>query len=903
MMSRSRVGQLVVAGFLALALVVAGCSGDDGAQGPAGAPGQPGEQGPPGQPGDPGQPGQPGEQGPPGVSTGTVNGTVTNSISGAALAGLAVELDPAVSGVSITTGADGSYSATLPVGVYALTFAATNYTTQTVEASLIAGGSATKNVALVPTAPVVITTSVSGDTTPGNTVTAAADIALLDGSSLVSATWAQKSGVAVNLGNGQAAVEASSIPVMLPGVTAFKDYLFEFVDQDRHALLDRYMVMPISPFDLEEASKIILELTVVTSGGTYVNDVEIDAKLPFVWSGGIRNIAVGETVLLHGKSKGDGGSYDWTVAVPQGSQVQGLNDADTQNPYFTPDAEGKYVVTETDSGTTLEIYGGSWVGAIAPGGQPSDLCTTCHDGDIAPDNFTPWKASGHAEIFTQNLNAGGHYSTSCFPCHTVGYDPNVSNNGIDDQARYQDFLDTFFPGGHAPAPSPNNWINMLAEFPGVARFGNVQCENCHGPNASEAHRNKNDTTARETISSALCGACHGEPARHGRYQQWQESKHADYSLAILEATVENRGSTAGHCGRCHAGQGFLAWIQQGDLTQRIQGADGNATVAELTALGLTVDTVQPQTCVVCHDPHAQGNTSGKPNNATVRISGNTPMLPAGYAANGVGRGAICITCHNTRNGAHNDGEGAPTSYSAPHVAAQGDVLMGQNAYFVQVGDRSPHSFIADTCATCHLELTAPPPEFSYEGSGTNHTFEPSLTICSDCHGSFDGGTLQATTEGELEDLAATMGTYLLNDITAGATLYVADYTPHEYNGTSYDVKSDTTQVDPANVDSLSPTEPHGQQGFIVKFKTPVEFTYSPSGEDPHMVTLTEAEVQLGDFTTDGTTKLVPASDPLVRAGWNYFLIHGDASKGVHNPSFVLNVLDASKAALQNAMTP
>jgi hypothetical protein len=35
------------------------------------------------------------------------------------------------------------------------------------------------------------------------------------------------------------------------------------------------------------------------------------------------------------------------------------------------------------------------------------------------------------------------------------------------------------------------------------------------------------------------------------------------------------------------------------------------------------------------------------------------------------------------------------------------------------------------------------------------------------------------------------------------------------------------------------------------------------------------------------------SGNLVRAGWNYFLVEGDQSKGLHNPSFVQAVLDAT----------
>jgi hypothetical protein len=822
--------------------------------------------------------------------------------------GVTVVLDPAVAGVSPVTGADGTYSAELPTGIYTLTFKGANFTNGTASVSVIAAGAATKNVALVPTAPVIVTTKVEGSAAPGNTLTLTAAVTPMDGSSVTSVSWTQKSGASVAIASGGGAVEAvegTAVQITLPGVTAFKDEFFDIVENERHALLDRAMVMGITPLDLEEASSVVVTVKVETSQATYTKDVALAVKLPFVWSAGIRNVPVGVTVLLHGKSNGEDGAYSWQVTPPAGSQLNGLQDDTTQNPYFAPDAAGKYTVTESMSGSSLDLYAGSWVGAVGPGGEPSSLCSTCHDGSIAPDKFTPWKASGHAEIFAQNLNAGGHYSSACFQCHTVGYNTEVNNGGFDDADHYADFLAEFFPGGASPPANPSNFANVLAKYPAVARLANVQCENCHGPNDSQAHKTKGPTDAnpRTSVSSDVCGVCHGEPARHGRFQQWQESGHANYELSIDEATVENRGATAAHCGRCHSAQGFIAWSQQGDLTKQIQGANGNATVAELTALGLTKDRVHPQTCTTCHDPHAQGNTSGEPNTATVRISGDTPMLPAGYAAKGVGRGAQCITCHNTRNGAHNDHTGNPTNYSAPHTAAQGDVLMGQNAYLVAVGDRSPHSFIPDTCTTCHMELTAPPPEFSFDGTGTNHSFKASLTICGQCHGVFDGGSLQENVEAELGELAGGMSTYLLDKIDAAGAVTLKDYTPHTFGGASYDLKSGAAVVEASNIESAAPTEPHGQQGYIIKFTTPVDFTYSPAGETPHTLTLTEAQVQLGDITTDGTMALVAPSDILVRVGWNYFLLHGDNSKGIHNPDFVWNVLEASKAAVEDAMAP
>jgi hypothetical protein len=871
-----RAYRLVSVGLLSVALLLAGCSGDDGANGA------------------PGAPGAPGEQGPPGTSVGTVSGTVTNSLTGTGIQGVTITSNPAVAGVSMTTDAQGKYSGQLPIGVYALTFSGANLKPDTESVSIVAGQTATKNVAMVPVAPVVISTKVQGTAEPGNTVTVSATVTAMDGSTPGGVTWTQKSGAPVAL-----TPQGDSVQVELPDLTAFKDEFFTIVDEERHALLDRNMIMGITPLDLEEAGTVTL--TATTQSGVS-QDVAIAVTLPFAWSTGLQNEPIGLPVLLHGKSAT---GYNWTLSAPGGSTAS-LQDASTQNPYFTPDVKGKYTVTESGSGASIVVYSSNWMGEIGPNGQPSSTCKACHSGPASTcppsiptcDKFTQWAQSGHAQIFTKNLNSGGHYSPSCFPCHTVGYDltENPVNNGFDDQRNYAAFLNEFFPGGHSPTANPNNWTNMLAKYPDVAQLANIQCENCHGPLDVGTHFADTTTIdAHVSISSDVCGRCHGEPPRHGRFQEWQRSAHADFTLPIEEATVENRGATAAHCGRCHSGQGFLQWITQADLTKNIQGANGNATVAELTALGLTEDTVQPQTCATCHDPHAQGNGGA---NATVRIEGSTKMLPAGFAAEGVGKGALCITCHNTRNGAHNSDVGDPTSYSAPHTPSQGDLLMGQNAYFVTVGQRSRHSFIADTCVTCHLVLSPPPPDISMAGQ-TNHQFNASLTICGDCHGDFDGGTLQTSVQAQLDDLATAMSAYLMNKINTAGTTTIIDQTPHQSGGESYDLASDPMGVPGANIASVSPIEVHGQQAFAVTFNNPVTFTYKPSGEAPHTLTLATASVQLGNFLgSDGTTKLIPLSDPLVKAGWNYDLVNGDGSKGVHNPSFIINVLAAAQDALQ-----
>ncbi|MFI5395593.1 MAG: hypothetical protein ACHQ9S_08670 [Candidatus Binatia bacterium] len=818
----------------------------------------------------------------------------------------------------------------LPAGVYTLTFAGTNLTSVTATVSVTAGVTVTKNVAMTPVVPVVGT--ITGSAIPGGTVTVAATLYGPPGT----ITWTQKSGAPVILSapGGSAAVQGNSVQVQLPAVGAFKDEFFTILankrnanDDPQSALLNRTLVMGISPFDLDETGTVTLTATVQSGSSTYSQDVPIAVTLctvpapgcsPFVWSTGLQNAPIGLPVLLHTKTgTGTTPTYSWAIAYSgSGTSHATISDATTQNPYFIPDVAGKYTLTESVSGASIVVSSSNWIGEIdTPSGQPTSLCKSCHSGPASAcpstiptcDKFTPWSQSGHAQIFSKNLNSGGHYSPSCFPCHTVGYDltENPTNNGFDDQNDYQKMLNVFFGGGSkSPTANPNNWTDMLGQgdssraAPNTAKLANIQCENCHGPIDIGTHFADSATiNARVSLSADVCGRCHGEPPRHGRFQQWQMSGHANYDLAISEGTSSS-------CARCHTSNGFLVWMEQtaglASMDQQILNPQTgkNATAADLASFfGMTADTVHPQTCAACHDPHAQGNGGA---NATVRIDGDTKVLPSGYEADGVGKGALCITCHNTRNGLHNSNGYTPdknsSPYRAPHTPSQGDVLMGENAYFVSVGQRSKHSFLADTCVTCHVVLSPPPPQFSLPGNGTNHTFKASLSICTDCHGDFDGGTLQDSVVAELGNLATAMESYLMAKINAaGATITVIDSTTDT---------SDKTAVQTTNIASVGPpAEVHGQQGFTVTFKTPVTFNYS-AATPPYQKAQTTITVRLADFLgSDGTTALIPTTDTLIKAGWNYDLINGDKSKGVHNPSFVFEVLNSSQLCLAQPTLP
>jgi hypothetical protein len=638
-------------------------------------------------------------------------------------------------------------------------------------------------------------------------------------------------------------------------------------------LQDRFYVVGLSPFALEEAALVHVNLTVTTTSGTYNADVEIHAELPWKPALGIRNVPIGNSVLIHGKTQD---SYNWSLTSPGGSGAS-LVDGTTQNPYFTPDVSGMYSVTVTDQTTdpaeavTLEIYAGTWEGAIsgiAADGRPeSAACTVCHNGTIAGDTFTSWAQTGHAEIFSDSLNTSDHYGTRCFACHTVGYDPAVANGGIDDADDYAAFLDEFTTDGASFHPDPDNWNNTVNNFPATAQLGNIQCENCHGPQNGGAHT---QSAARVSIASDVCAVCHGEPLRHGRFQQWQLSGHANYELAIDE-------SESGSCARCHTGNGFLAWLpvllDDDPATDPLDDVD----------VDWTADEVHPLTCVACHDPHDIGTVSGNESNATVWISGDTPPLIAGYTVYGAGQGAICMTCHNSRRGLRNDDTfatvvGTAEAARAPHGSSQTDVLMGQNAFFVEVGVRGAHSYVEDTCVNCHMEQTPPPDLLAYNQGGLNHTFYAGIDICAKCHEEMvDGESAVASFTDASDTLQLLLEDALLSLI---AELTAA--------GNSIDLSGEATITNAGDIANLVFGETRGRQAITVELTDGTSFgPYRMNDIAVLDGTGAEDPPELYDF----------ADERLIKAGWNWNLANNDGSKGIHNPTFVATFMDASIDAL------
>lgn len=807
-----------------------------------------------------------------------VSGKVTDAVTGRGIDGALLDVEPARPGHKVATNRDGFYYAEFAGGNYRLRFVKSGYRTAELDILLIPGETSGRDISLEPSAAVVVDAGKPvANAAPGSTVELKATVTARDGSQLKRISWKAhqaEGGAAVQLAGESGPV----VLVTLPDIAAYKRALLYRLRKDGR-LLNRWMVMGLTPSDLREAGRVTLTASAATSSGTRSDTVDIIADLRSFAdvNPGLRNVPVGKPVFLQGA---DQPSHAWSLAHPPGSSAV-LQDAASQNPSFTPDVSGTYTVLEGNK-SRLTIQAGQWNGAVVarenelrPRWIGANGCL-CHFSDPIAAKFKDWRVSGHAEIFERCVNTIFRYEERCFPCHTVGFGGKASDGGISAVPAYPAFLQdaSLWDHGKSPPfirPKPGNLDFMLATYPAVARLTDVQCENCHGPNNSPAHQTLKKTGAPERVSLAadVCGICHDESIEPS-YRQWHENEHSNYPLAVKVATVDKRGEAAGDCGRCHAGQGFLAWAARGDRAAMLAGSKTGNVRQELTALGLTADEVHPVTCAICHEPHNPGSTfRSETEKVPVRPVDPARLHPGEFSGEKTGREAICIACHSTAGGARNDTASPMVNFAAPH-ASQADVLFGQNAFFTKVGAYKSHVRIEDSCVWCHVK---PVPKLSGQGyprGGASHTFKAGSDLCSRCHKEFEGDELMAATEKDLESLKAAVENALLNEIRRKGGV-----------GLDKAVGGEKVYLRANILRKIRLVDREGQMAAEVvtddrDYRVP--FQHVSPGEKPLLSDL------------DGQI--------IAKAAWNYLLLKNDRSKGAHNPQFVAEVLGATLVKLK-----
>jgi hypothetical protein len=124
----------------------------------------------------------------------------------------------------------------------------------------------------------------------------------------------------------------------------------------------------------------------------------------------------------------------------------------------------------------------------------------------------------------------------------------------------------------------------------------------------------------------------------------------------------------------------------------------------------------------------------------------------------------------------------------------------------------------------------------------------------------NGEGTKAAIEAGLQDLEANIEKAMLDKLNATAS-----------------VDTGVDNVAGSAITAVQLEESHGQIAFLL--------TYSGKTVD----------VQLRNIKVTGGAAVVAANSNLVKAGWNFFLIEGDDSFGIHNPGFAQAVLNASVA--------
>jgi hypothetical protein len=539
------------------------------------------------------------------------------------------------------------------------------------------------------------------------------------------------------------------------------------------------------------------------------------------------------------------GSASALEASPLGSNVPTYKIADRidQNgaPVFKvagrtmlrPDIVGSYTVSASirtgssgNTNLTQRITASSYLGVNAS-------CVLCHSGGlIAPNRYTNWIETAHAHTFENAISglSKDSFTASDLPYRTVGYDGNTNANsaGFDFAATTNGWT---FPS----TLTSNNWLTLPS---GLKNFANVQCESCHGPGYQHVFGSLpilGDTNyISVSMNAGTCAQCHDSRTTHAltlwnnKATEWANSKHAH-----SPRTPSGPGREA--CVRCHTAYGFATFT-----------ATGNQIISNTVYEAIT--------CSACHDPHSATNIHQL--RATAYYT-----LPEGTTVTNVGNGALCMTCHHSRNGSAEENVAKyqmnqPTWAGGvsfgPHDSTAGDMVEGVNAitYGKTVPSGSHSAVIPNVCVGCHMQPVATThPAF---GKAGGHTYSMTYNVV-------NGGTTNTV------DLVDTC-------VKCHGQIEGFNFARKDYDG---DGVIDGVQTEVQHLlNNLSRLLPNS--------------TYRADG----------------NYMADGQVKVIDRNTVktnwptrFLNGAWNYMFVNVEGSRGVHNAPYAVGVLRESIANL------
>jgi hypothetical protein len=446
------------------------------------------------------------------------------------------------------------------------------------------------------------------------------------------------------------------------------------------------------------------------------------------------------------------------------------------------------------------------------------VCITCHLNVCSFEINTP-----HAMAFNDLAQvAGGQADASCLPCHTVGY-------GL-----------------------PTGFENASA----TPQLENVQCENCHGPAASHAASPDDPTVVPQVeIAAQVCGGCHSANSAYTNpptFEEWSASGHS----AVVPDVLQIMGSNTNNirtCGVCHSGSARLAML------------DGINPAGTLTK-----DYNVPQTCAVCHDPHATNANPVQLRNPTssfdnFELTSNDVATVATFTNkyNANTNISLCAQCHNDRGAAWTD------TSRAPHHSLQYNMLLATvgelpdgTTPFAGAHTGLPDSFsgglyATNQCMFCHMSPGAS------DAGAHNHSLLVNYNACATCH-TGNGASLQAGWSAVLSNQVSQV-IYDLNQWAAAQTNSLLT----NNSAVAWEYPSSdglTWRADPAS-------------GAVLNWSLNNPVSYNGPAS---------------------TNQFLIATN-IMKARFNLYLYLNDGSFGVHNPIYAYQLLDSAAGSVEQEL--
>ena len=302
---------------------------------------------------------------------------------------------------------------------------------------------------------------------------------------------------------------------------------------------------------------------------------------------------------------------------------------------------------------------------------------------------------------------------------------------------------------------------------------------------------------------------------------WQASGHADAeSPAFTHWNEENPQEIPTTCAKCHSGTGFADYV----------GADGSEAmkVDNAAAVG---------TVIACENCHSE---------AAASLS--TVVFPSGVEITGLGKEAVCMTCHQGMaskvqvdqavEGQDPDTVNAELGFTNIHYYAAaatvyaGEVMGGYQYEGKAYDSRNDHVAGYTTCVDCH----------------SSHSLEVKVNECSHCHTDvkavedlknvrepsslqdYDGdGDTQEGMFYEIEGMqAALYGTIqaYAKDVAKAPVVYTKDVYPYFFGDTNADGVTDEAEAVYANAyKSWTPRLLEAAYNYQLSIKDPGAFAH------------------------------------------------------------------------------